>query len=167
MPIKLAVLAVMSALLVACASGPTKSSSATTSTTAAATPPAASTTGSSTPATDVAPPPAGSATVVFFRPSKFLGAAVGFIVREGKMELGKLRSGKYFVLQVAPGKHTYEVHSEATDRLTIDADAGETYYIEGEIGVGVLVGHPHIKPSDKATFEQNKDKMSEGLPIKN
>jgi hypothetical protein len=33
-----------------------------------------------------------------------------------------------------------------------DADARETHYIEGEIGVGVVVGRPHIKPSDQASF---------------
>ena len=74
-------------------------------------------------------------------------------------------SDKYFVLQVAPGKHTYEVHSEAADRLTIDADAGETYYIEGEIGVGILVGHPHIKPSEKSAFEEVRGKLTEVPPI--
>jgi len=99
--------------------------------------------------------------VIFYRPSRFVGGAVGFIVREGTTELGKLRSGKYFTVQVAPGKHTYVVHSEAKDELTIDADAGETYYIEGEIGVGVLVGHPHIKPSDKSSFEAVKDKLQQ------
>jgi hypothetical protein len=108
---------------------------------------------------------AGTATVIFYRPSKFAGGAIGFIVREGTTELGKLRSGKFFVLHVAPGKHTYVVHSEASDELTIDADAGETYYIEGEIGIGVLVGHPHIKPSDQASFEAIKTKLQEVAPI--
>jgi hypothetical protein len=34
-------------------------------------------------------------------------------------------------------------------------------YIEGEIGVGVLVGHPHIKPSDKSSFEAVRDKLKQ------
>lgn len=155
---KFIVMAAMAALVAACASEPTKPS---TNTTAAA--PAAAAPSSA--AAAIPPPPAGSATVVFYRPSRFLGAGVGFIVREGQTELGKLRNGKFFVVQVTPGKHTYEVHSEATDKLTIDADAGEIYYIEGEVGVGVLVGHPHIKPSDKATFEQNRAKLTEVPPI--
>jgi hypothetical protein len=159
------VLAFMAGSLVACASGPPKS----TATPVVAAPPpaprAAPPAASSSPSADIPPPPAGAATVVFYRPSKFVGGAVGFIVREGTAELGKLRSGKYFVLQVAPGKHTYEVHSEATDRLTIDADAGETYYIEGEIGVGILVGHPHIKPSQKSAFEEVRAKLTEVPPM--
>jgi hypothetical protein len=155
------VLAFMAGSLVACASGPPKP----TATPVVAAPPAALPAASSSPSADIAPPPAGAATVVFYRPSKFVGGGVGFIVREGTAELGKLRSGKYFVLQVAPGKHTYEVHSEAADRLTIDADAGETYYIEGEIGVGILVGHPHIKPSEKSAFEEIRGKLTEVPPI--
>ena len=137
------VLAFMAGSLVACASGPPKPTATPVVAAPAAAPPAAS----SSPSADIPPPPAGAATVVFYRPSKFVGGAVGFIVREGTAELGKLRSGKYFVLQVAPGKHTYEVHSEAADRLTIDADAGETYYIEGEIGVRSVIHTSSLRRS--------------------
>ena len=169
------VLACMAGSLVACASGPPKPgapravASAATPTAAAApsagTPAPGTPTAAPSPSADIRPPPAGAATVVFYRPWKFVGGGVGFIVREGTAELGKLRAGKYFVLQVAPGKHTYTVHSEATDNLTIDADAGETYYIEGEIGVGVLVGHPHIKPAEKAAFDEISNKLTQVPPI--
>lgn len=164
------VLAFMAGSLVACASGPPKSASTPSAATpatapAAGTPAAGTPADASSPSADIPPPPPGAATIVFFRPWKFVGGGVGFIVREGTAELGKLRAGKYFVLQVAPGKHTYTVHSEATDNLTIDADAGETYYIEGEIGVGVLVGHPHIKPSEKAAFDEIRNKLAEVAPI--
>jgi hypothetical protein len=159
------VLAFMAGSLVACASGPTKPDATPAAAPPAAAPAAGAPAAASSSSADIPPPPAGAATIVFFRPWKFVGGGVGFIVREGTAELGKLRAGKYFVLQVAPGKHTYTVHSEATDNLTIDADAGETYYIEGEIGVGVLVGHPHIKPSEKAAFDEVRNKLTEVPPI--
>ena len=68
-------------------------------------------------ATDLSPavraaagtPPDGKALVVFFRPGKFVGAAIGFKVREGEKELGKLRNSKYFVATVEPGAHVYAV----------------------------------------------------------
>jgi hypothetical protein len=161
------VIGLLTCLVVACGATPPKPAA----TPAVATPPVA-------PSAPAAAPPAaspntpavgastdGTATVVFFRPSKFAGGAIGFIVREGTIELGKLRSGKYFVVHVAPGKHTYVVHSEASDDLTIDADAGEIYYIEGEIGMGVVVGHPHIKPSDKSSFEAIRAKLQEVQPM--
>jgi hypothetical protein len=162
--------ALFASLIVLCTTPPSQAQSAASAASAAseASEPAAAS-AAAAPAAEVAPAAASAdaakATVIFYRPSKFVGGAVGFIVREGTTELGKLRSGKYFILQVTPGKHTYVVHSEAKDELTIDADAGETYYIEGEIGVGVLVGHPHIKPSDQATFEAIKGKLTLVQPI--
>src|SRR5262245_26978790 len=50
-------------------------------------------------------PAEGKGQIVFFRPSKFTGAAIGFKVREGDTELGKLRNGEYFVINVEPGTH--------------------------------------------------------------
>lgn len=104
-------------------------------------------------------PEDGKAQIVFFRPSKFTGAAIGFKVREGDTELGKLRSGKYFVANVAPGTHEYTVHSEAKDILTIEVEAGETYYVQGTITMGILAGRPNLSPSDEATFNSMADKL--------
>src|SRR4051812_26597786 len=55
--------------------------------------------------TGIAAPSGDMGTIVFFRASKFAGAAVSFKVREGEQELGKLSSGNYFVAQVPPGAH--------------------------------------------------------------
>jgi hypothetical protein len=148
------IVGLLACLLAACAAEPPKTQSSPSATNGPAAPVAPAVPAATT-------PDAGKAMVIFYRPSRFVGGAMGFIVREGTTELGKLRSGKYFTVQVTPGKHTYVVHSEAKDELTIDADSGETYYIEGEIGVGVLVGHPHIKPSDKGSFEAVKDKLQQ------
>lgn len=115
--------------------------------------------------TDTASAESGSGTVVFFRPSKFVGAAVGFKVRENGTELGKLRNGKYFVLKVAPGVHQYEVHSETKDVLTLEVEAGQTYYVQGVLGVGIVAGRPNLTPSDAATFEGLKAKLKEVPPL--
>lgn len=98
-------------------------------------------------------PEEGKAQIVFFRPSKFTGAAIGFKVREGETELGKLRNGKYFVANVEPGTHQYTVHSEAKDVLTMEVEAGETYYVQGTITMGFMAGRPNLSPSDQATFD--------------
>ncbi|MBW8823277.1 MAG: DUF2846 domain-containing protein [Xanthomonadales bacterium] len=131
---------------------------ATTPTTTSAATPAPAATGTA-PEGLVGPAPADKAQVVFFRPSKFAGGAIGFKVREGEQELGKLRSGNYFIAQVTPGKHTYTVHSEAKDDLNMEVDAGETYYVQGTISMGFMVGHPHLAPSDKATFDGMSSKL--------
>ncbi|MEZ5459443.1 MAG: DUF2846 domain-containing protein [Steroidobacteraceae bacterium] len=114
---------------------------------------------------DTATEASGTGTVVFFRPSKFVGAAIGFKVRENGQELGKLRNGKYFVLQVAPGVHQYEVQGEAKDVLTLEVEAGETYYVQGVLGAGIMAGRPNLTPSDANTFEALKPKLKEVPPL--
>jgi hypothetical protein len=110
-------------------------------------------------------PEAGKALVVFFRPSAFKGAAIGFIVREGETELGKLRSGNYFTLQVTPGKHDYTVHSEAKDVTTIEAEEGETYFLSGEINMGFMAGRPNLSPSDLEAFKAAFKKLKPSKPL--
>ncbi len=126
--------------------------------TAAASPPAAA---PETVASNgrIAPAPADKAQIVFFRPSKFVGGAVGFKVREGEQELGKLRSGNYFIHFAEPGTHHYTVHSEAKDVLTMEVEEGETYFVQGTITMGVLAGRPNLSPSDEATFNGMADKL--------
>lgn len=107
----------------------------------------------------VGTPPEGKGQIVFFRPSKFVGGAIGFKVREGTTELGKLRSGKYFIAAVEPGTHEYTVHSEKKDVLTLEVEAGETYYVQGTITMGVLAGRPNLSPSDATTFNGMSAKL--------
>lgn len=96
--------------------------------------------------------PADKGQIVFFRESKMMGAAIGFKVREGETELGKLRSGKYFVVAVEPGTHEYAVQGETKDVLTMEVEPGETYYVKGSLGMGIVAGRPNLAPSDEATF---------------
>lgn len=120
---------------------------------------------SDTPASAVAssiaipPPPAGVGHVVFFREKKFTGGGVRFKVRENGEELGKLSSGAYFVHAAQPGVHEYVVHSESEDVLTLDVEEGETYYVQGSITMGVLVGRPNLSPSDETAFAAASAKL--------
>lgn len=113
----------------------------------------------------LAAPEAGKGQVVFFRPSKMMGAAIGYKVREGETELGKLRNGTYFVIQVEPGKHDYTVHSEAKDVLTLEVDAGETYFVQGGVSMGVLAGRPNLSPSTADAFAAVAPKLKVAKPL--
>lgn len=104
-------------------------------------------------------PPAGMGQVVFFREKKFAGSAVRFKVRENGEELGKLGSGIYFVHATQPGVHEYVVHSEAEDVLTLEVEDGETYYVQGSITMGLMVGRPNLSPTDEATFAAASAKL--------
>jgi hypothetical protein len=108
----------------------------------------------------VAPPPAGKGQVVFFRESKLGGMALSFSVHEGDKGVGKLSNGSYFVAVSDPGEHTFTIQSEATDRLTLEVESGETYYVKQSIGMGIMMGRPHLTPSDQAEFDKAKLKES-------
>lgn len=97
-------------------------------------------------------PPAGQGQIVFFRPGSLFGAGLGCTVHEGEPEIARLGSGKYFVVAEAPGKHEFSTRGEASDRLTMEVEAGETYFVKCNIGMGVISGRANLSPSDEAAF---------------
>ena len=109
----------------------------------------------------IAAPKAGTGQVVFFRPGSMFGAALGCTVHEGAPQIARLGSGKYYVIAATPGKHEYSTQGEATDRLTLDVEEGETYFVRCNIGMGVMSGRANLSPSDEASFA----KKSNGLKL--
>jgi len=89
-------------------------------------------------------PGPGKALIYFYRPRRMMGMAVGFDVREGDRKLGGLPNGSYFVYHVIPGTHTFSAATEVTKTVTINVRAGQTYYIEGTLGMGAFVGRPEL-----------------------
>jgi hypothetical protein len=105
---------------------------------------------------DVPPPPPGRGQVVFFRAHSLLGTGQWFNVREDGHALGKLTNGAYFIQTESPGLHTYTAVSEPElkDSLKLQIDAGETYFVEGILTKGVIIGAADLTPSDRAAFEK-------------
>jgi len=97
-------------------------------------------------------PEAGKAQVVFFRPGSLMGAALGCTVHEGEKEVARLGSGKYYVVAAEPGTHEYFTEGEAKDKLTLEVEGDETYFVKCKIGMGVMSGRANLSPSDQATF---------------
>jgi hypothetical protein len=116
-------------------------------------------------AATIGKPEDGKGLVVFYRPSKFVGGAVGFKVREDGRELGKLRNGNWFAVQVAPGEHAYDVHGEKHDVTNIEVEAGETYFLSGAMGMGVFAGRPNLSPSNAEAFATLLPKLKPSKPL--
>jgi len=102
----------------------------------------------------IATPPKGMGQVVFFRKKSLLGTGQWFNVREDGKALGKLTNGVWFAQAVSPGQHTFTAKTEPEfkDRLTLKIDAGETYFVEGMLTHGVVIGIADLTPSDRTTF---------------
>lgn len=105
----------------------------------------------------ISAPPEGKGQVVFFRPSRFVGAALSFTVRESEQDLGRLPNARYFVHVAEPGIHEYEIGRNDTMRMEIEP--GETYYAIQSTQMGIVAGRAVLSPSDQAAFEQALPRM--------
>ena len=90
-----------------------------------------------------------------------MGAALGCTVHEGEAQVARLGSGKFFTIAATPGRHEYFTQGEATDRLTLEVESGETYFVKCNIGMGVMSGRANLSPSDRETFA----KKAKGLKL--
>ena len=85
-----------------------------------------------------------SGVVYFVRDSAFGGAGISYFIFEDTTKIGLLKSGTYFIHKTTPGKHTYYAETEARSSVTLDVEAGKTYYVEGSVGLGFLAGRPQL-----------------------
>ena len=107
--------------------------------------------------TGITAPPEGKGQIVFFRPSRFVGAALSFTVRENEQDLGRLPNGRYFVHVAEPGIHEYEIGNNDTMRMEIEP--GETYYAIQSTQMGIVAGRAVLSPSDQTAFEEALPRM--------
>jgi len=109
-------------------------------------------------------PVPGKAQIVFFRPGSLMGAALGCTVHEGTAEVARLGSGKYYVISVEPGKHEYFTEGEAKDKLNLEIESDETYFVKCKIGMGVMSGRANLSPSDSKTFAEKSKGLTMWTP---
>ena len=100
-----------------------------------------------------------SAAIVFFREWAFTGGGMSYFITEDTNNIGLLKAGSYFAYRATPGKHTYSAETEARSSVTLDVQPGQTYYIEGGIGMGFWAGRPQLSEVTKPIF----DKVKQGL----
>ena len=94
--------------------------------------------------TPVSNAPKDKATVYVYRQPAFSGGAVSYTVAVNGVDVSSLPSGGYFVYYANPGETEFAAKTEAKTSVTVDAKAGQTYYVKGTVGMGVFVGHPHL-----------------------
>ena len=87
-------------------------------------------------------PSADKALIYFFREKKFAGAMLSYNVKHNDRVIGALANGTYFFYEVEPGTHTFTASTESTVSVTIEAQAGKTYYVAGGITFGIMAGRP-------------------------
>jgi hypothetical protein len=115
---------------------------------------------------DIPPPPPGKGQVVFFRDKSLMGTGQWFNVREDGKVLGKLANGAYFVQTAEPGPHTYTAKAEPefNDKLKLQIDPDETYFVEGIMTKAVVIGAADLTPSNRAAFNKASAKLKPAAP---
>ncbi|UII75847.1 DUF2846 domain-containing protein [Flagellimonas sp. HMM57] len=81
--------------------------------------------------------PIQNARVYVYRPANLVGFAWVFNLKLNGEKYAKIRNGKYFVLSLKPGKTTFGIKKK---EVTIDLEAGKTYYLRSFIQQGFYIG---------------------------
>ena len=79
------------------------------------------------------------------------GAAVKIDVALNGKPIGETAAKTYFVLEVAPGKHTLTSKAENTEVLDVSTEPGKNYFIWQEVKLGLLFARNKLQLVDEAT----------------
>lgn len=82
--------------------------------------------------------------VYFYRIKAFTGAAVSYDIHQGDKIIGSIKNGTYFYQILEPSRYQFWAKTEARKEVIINVEAGKTYYVKCEVGMGILVGRPKM-----------------------
>ena len=89
-------------------------------------------------------PDPGQSVVYFYREKKFAGSGVSYYVYDDNKIIGGLKSGTYFYYVTSPGTRTFCAETETKVCKTLRLEADKTYYVTGEVEMGMWVGRPDL-----------------------
>ena len=89
-------------------------------------------------------PDPGQSVVYFYREKKFRYSGVSYYVYDDDKIIGGLKSGTYFFYVTSPGTRTFCAETEAKVCKTLRLEADKTYYVIGDVEMGMWVGRPDL-----------------------
>ena len=86
------------------------------------------------------------AVIYFYRPSSFVGSAIGYKIRlDDETMIGKVRNGEKFEFKTKDfGKHVFWGKTETQESVVIDIKKGQEYFVRCGIKMGAAVGRPEM-----------------------
>jgi hypothetical protein len=100
-------------------------------------------------AKDFAPAP-DKASIFIYRNEVF-GAAIPVTVSVNDITIGQTASKTYFKYDVAPGKYVIKAHAENMAEISINANAGNNYFIWQEMKMGMWMARANLTQVDEST----------------
>lgn len=110
-------------------------------------------------------PAPGMGQIVFFRRARHEDSWWGTCpvserIGANVQRLFKLGGNKFVVISAAPGTHEFVTKTEATDRLTLEVEAGETYFVGCELSIGGFASQPaDLRPANLEDFVRLSPKL--------
>lgn len=100
------------------------------------------------------------ATVYVYRYKQFVGSALAPSVYCDGNELARMENGRYFTVNLEPGKHTFTSNDKQSG-IDLDLNAGEEYFIRVELVAGFAKGHGRLVlvPREQGVYELKSDKL--------
>lgn len=94
-------------------------------------------------------PDNGKSLIYIYRPSSFVGSGVFYDIHTSTNNnqdnvIGTLRNGGYIETEIEPGEVEVWGKTESKSSVTLDAQANNMYCVKGTVGIGLLVGRPHL-----------------------
>jgi hypothetical protein len=86
--------------------------------------------------------------IVFYRDNAFAGAAVQPSILVDGTVVGESKPGCFFFSDVTPGAHEIEARTEASTRMSVSIDEGQTRYVRSAISMGIMVGRVQFTLAD-------------------
>lgn len=101
----------------------------------------------------------GKSRIYFYRIKQFAGSALEPSVYCDDKELARMDNGRYFAVELEPGKHACRMGDKQTG-FEIDMKPGEEYYAKITIDVGFWKGHGRLTllQREQGAFELKKVK---------
>ncbi|MCA0933272.1 DUF2846 domain-containing protein [Lutimonas saemankumensis] len=99
-------------------------------------------------------PEEGKGTVVFYRIKKFSGGAITFNIQDSERNYGPLKNGGKITVNVDPGERTFFSQVLSADAVTLNIEAGKTYYVKAAVKVGYYAGRPKLTQVDEKTAKK-------------
>ena len=72
-----------------------------------------------------------------------------FNVQDSERTYGELRNGAVIQVSVDPGEHTFYSKIFREDAITLNTEAGKTYYVKATVRVGYYAGRPKFELVDE------------------
>ena len=99
---------------------------------------------------DIPAPKADQGLIVFYRLNSFAGSAIRFNLNSSEGPLGQLTNGSIIYNHLPPGDHQFWSQVISQDAIAVKVEAGKTYFVKGEVLMGVFAGRPKFTQMPEA-----------------